>query len=243
MAGMEKGEIILEDNEFSYNFGLNKGVLYIESFLQSRIMIINNKFKSNIAAKSGAVVEIIYGNQGDSEVILQNTSFENCYGKEIGCLAANTEEQNLTQSLQIINITYIFSSLNWTEDYTKLLQYQPEYWTTKLIQDISDIFPECEAYPEWYFYFEIIPTMITNFQFHNNAIQVNSLCVLAMHSFPNIVKYDKLNKGSFGKANLNLTDTNIHSQISSIPGDSIENCDYNGFSAKGKAHKFGILFR
>ena len=241
----------MTNNKFYYNFGKNGGPLYIESPPLTNISIVNTVLENNAAILSKGCFSIMFSDVSKSKIEIQNTTFVNCYSSDHGCLDAKTNDYTLNQVLEIDNMTFTFTKPNWKTNYENYYTEEGKIWTDEFPQHTADIYPKCFGYSTDYFYFEEVPTKITNFVFSNTNLELNSACISDLTEYPKIVTYSKINKGSFGKADLTLQDLgeidpdgsiNIFSMISDVPGNLPADCSYDQIYAQSNYNIYIYIY-
>ena len=234
----------MQDNKFYYNFGLNGGPLYIESLPLINISITNTELENNAAILSQGCLTIIFLDISKSKIEIQNITFVNCYSSDHGCLEAKTKDHSLNQVLEIDNMTFTFTLPNWKINYQNYYTDQGKSWENDFPQHTANIYPKCFGYSSHYFYFQEIPTKITNFAFSNATLLLNSTCISDLSEYPTLVTYSKLNKGSFGNTNVALQSLQeIHSDgsitifntLSNVPGILPTICSYDQIYAQSNS--------
>ena len=230
------------DNKFSYNFGIEGGPIFIEAkgvFTE----IKNLTMESNIIFHKGASVYLNFDSQIESIISIENITFKNCYGSEMGCIIAYSSENLLFNFLQIRDIYLNIIEVSWLTAFEKHfnnLSYIKEKYSYSIFKYNQSPNPECMAYPNNYFKFEGVSTEVINFQLLDTDVTFNESCLSTTEilTFPSFFLYSNIKLAAFGKSishiNKSNEDNDILSNLLTALPDSDENCIYDQIIIKSK---------
>ena len=199
--------------------------------------------ESNIIFHKGASIFLDFDSKFESKVSIENITFVNCYGSEMSCIIAFSQETLIFHFLQLQDIYLNITQVNWLtafQEHFNNLDYVNEIYSDSISKYSYYNNSECMGYPKNYFEFNGVSTEVINFQLHDTNLKFNESCLSHQDilTFPSFFLYSNIKLAAFGKSIAHINKSNENNDILfkrlTILPDLNEICIYDQISIKSK---------